>query len=91
MATPGASVKLKRLRQRYGINAPKLAIRTHADWYWHSLAVIVILSALAVWIYHAARSIAGFHNDGSGNSMFNDHLMELDTELTILHSLSFSG
>ncbi len=55
MATPGASVKLKRLRQRFGINAPKLAIKTLAVWYWCALAVIVILSALAAWISNHAK------------------------------------
>ena len=45
MATSGASVKFKRLRQRFGISAPKLAIRTHVAWYWRALAIIANLVA----------------------------------------------
>ncbi|MBL8416348.1 MAG: hypothetical protein JNM42_18140 [Propionivibrio sp.] len=96
MATPGASVKIKRLRQRFGINAPKLAIRTHVAWYWRASAVIVILSvslALAAWIYDAGRRIAGFHSNESVREIqsLSNHLMELDAELTKLRSLVGSG
>ena len=96
MATPGASVRLKRLRQRFGISAPKLAIKTHVAWYWRVLAGIVILSvslALAVWIYDAGRRIAGFHSDESTREIqsLSNHVMELDTELTKLRSLAGSG
>lgn len=56
MATSSAAVKLKRLRQRFGISAPRVAIRTHVAWYWRALATVVVLSlslALAAWIYDA--------------------------------------
>jgi len=96
MAAPGASVKLKRLRQRFGINAPKLAIRTHVAWYWRALAGIAILSvslALAAWIYDAGRRIAGFQSNESVREIqsLSNHLMELDAELTKLRSLAGSG
>ena len=96
MATPGASVRLKRLRQRFGISAPKLAIKTHVAWYWRALAGIVVLSislALAVWIYDAGRRIAGFHSNESIREIqsLSNHVMELDTELTKLRSLAGSG
>ena len=96
MAIPGASVRLKRLRQRFGINAPKLAIRTHVAWYWRALAIIVVLSislASAAWIYDAGRRIAGFHSDESDREIqsLRNHLMELDAELTKLRSLAGSG
>lgn len=96
MATSGASVRLKRLRQRFGINAPKLSIKTHVAWYWRVLAIVAILSvslALAAWIYDAGRRIAGFHSDESFREIqsLRSHLMELDTELTKLRSLAGSG
>jgi hypothetical protein len=96
MAASGASVKLKRLRQRFGISAPKLAIRTHVAWYWRALTVITILSvslALAAWIYDSGMRIAGFHSNESVREiqLLRNHVMELDAELTKLRSLAGSG
>lgn len=68
MAATGAAVILRRLRQRFGISAPKVAIRTHVPWYWRGLAVVVLLSvslALARWVYDAGRLIAGFDSSSS--------------------------
>jgi hypothetical protein len=94
--TSGTAVKLKRLRQRFGISAPKLAIRTHVAWYWRVLTVITILAVFlmaAAWIYDEGMRIAGFHSDESSREIqsLRDHLMELDVELTKLRSLAGSG
>lgn len=97
MATSGTSVRLKRLRQRFGINAPRLAIRTHVAWYWRALSVIAMLAVsltLAAWLYDAWRGIAGFRgNDSSVREIqsLRNHVMELDAELTKLRSLAGSG
>ena len=95
MATSGTSVRLKRLRRRFGISAPKLAIRTHVAWYWRLLSVIVILSvslALAAWIYDAGRRIAGFQSNESGREILSlrAHLTDVDAELAKLRSLAGS-
>jgi hypothetical protein len=55
--------RLARLRQRFGIAAPKVTVRTQAPWYvrWTVLAVLLAFSAaLAAWIYDAGRRFAGF-------------------------------
>lgn len=55
--------RFKRLRQRFGISAPKVAVRTHLPWYlrWLLLAVLLAFSvALAAWMYDAGRRFAGF-------------------------------
>ena len=96
MATSGASIKLKRLRQRFGINAPKLAIRTHVAWYWRALAIIVMLSvslALAIWIYDAGRRIAGYQSNESEQEIqsLRNRVTELDAELNKLRTLAGSG
>jgi len=55
--------RLAKLRQRFGIAAPKVAVRTHVPWYvrWLGLAVMLAFSAaLAVWMYDAGRRFAGF-------------------------------
>ena len=55
--------RLWKLRQRFGIAAPKVAVRTQMPWYlrWLGVAVLVAFSAaLAVWMYDAGRRFAGF-------------------------------
>jgi hypothetical protein len=55
--------RIKKFRQRFGISAPKVAVRTHVPWYlrWMLLAVLLAFSvALAAWMYDAGRRFAGF-------------------------------
>ena len=55
--------RLWKLRQRFGIAAPKMSVRTHVPWYlrWLGLAVLFAFSAaLAAWMYDAGRRFAGF-------------------------------
>lgn len=96
MAIPGASVKFKRLRRRFGIGAPKLAIRTHVAWHWRALAVVVMLCVsllLVAWVYDAGVRIGGFKGSDSVREIqsLRDHVMELDAELTKLRSLVGTG
>ena len=55
--------RFAKLRQRFGIAAPKVSVRTHVPWYlrWLGFAVMLAFSAaLAVWMYDAGRRFAGF-------------------------------
>lgn len=55
--------RLWKWRQRFGIAAPKVAVRTLVPWYvrWLGLAVLLAFSAaLAAWMYDAGRRFAGF-------------------------------
>jgi hypothetical protein len=55
--------RLRKLRQRFGIAAPTVAVRTQVPWYlrWLGLAALLAFSAaLAVWMYDAGRRFAGF-------------------------------
>lgn len=52
-----------RVRKRFGIAAPKVAVYSHIPWYWRwlGLALLIGLSAAsAAWIYDAGRRFAGF-------------------------------
>ena len=52
-----------KLRQRFGIAAPRVAIHTQIAWYWRwiGFAVLVgVAAASAAWIYDAGRRFAGF-------------------------------
>ncbi len=55
--------RFAKLRQRFGIAAPRVSVRTHVPWYlrWLGIAVMLAFSAaLAAWIYDAGRRFAGF-------------------------------
>jgi hypothetical protein len=55
--------RLWKLRQRFGIAAPKVAVRTQMPWYlrWLGIALLVAVSAVAaLWMYDAGRRFAGF-------------------------------
>jgi hypothetical protein len=55
--------RLWKLRQRFGIAAPRVAVRTQVPWYvrWLGIAVLLAFSAaLAAWMYDAGRQFAGF-------------------------------
>jgi len=55
--------RLSKLRQRFGIAAPKVSVRTHVPWYlrWLGLAAMFVLSlSLAAWMWDAGRRFAGF-------------------------------
>ena len=57
------AARLWKLRQRFGIAAPRVAVRTHVPWYlrWLALALLLACSAaLAAWMYDAGRRYAGF-------------------------------
>ncbi len=93
MATPGASLRFRRLRQRFGISAPKVAVRTHVAWYWRALAVVVVLSvslASAAWIYDAGRRIAGFDSQSSAQALadLRARVAELDAELSVVRGVA---
>ena len=57
------AVKLRRLRGRFGITAPQLAIRPHLPWHVKLLMLGVLASlivAVVVWIYDAGKRVVGY-------------------------------
>jgi len=52
-----------KLRKRFGIAAPRVAIHSQVPWYWRWVGVAVLLgvaAASAAWFYDAGRRFAGF-------------------------------
>lgn len=52
-----------KLRQRFGIAAPRVAIHSQIPWYWRWVGIAILLgvsAASAAWIYDAGRRFAGF-------------------------------
>ena len=57
------SIRLRALRHRWGIAAPKLTVGLHVPWYWRALAIVAaaaLLLVLATWMYDAGRQFAGY-------------------------------
>jgi len=57
---------LRKLRKRFGITAPRVAVRTEVPWHlrWLGIAIILALGAVvAFWMYDAGRRFAGFDRD----------------------------
>src|SRR5258706_578551 len=51
------------LRRRFGIAAPRVAVRTHLPWYWRWFGASVfalILVVIAAWTYDFGMRFAGF-------------------------------
>jgi hypothetical protein len=80
------ALTLRRLRGRFGISAPRVAIRTHLPWYWRALSIVVLSGlslALAGWIYDAGQRFAGFHQGDSEHEIaaMRERLAKLESEL----------
>lgn len=57
------SSKVLKLRQRFGIAAPRVSVRSEVAWYLRWIGLILVLAcsaALAAWMYDAGRRFAGF-------------------------------
>lgn len=85
------ALTLRRLRGRFGISAPKVAVRTHLPWHWRVLATAAILAvalALAGWIYDAGRRFAGFDRSATEQEigMLRDQVVQMEAETTRLRS-----
>jgi hypothetical protein len=85
--TRPVSDRVWRWRQRFGIAAPRVAIRSHIPWYWRWLGVTVLIAvsaASAAWIYDAGRRYAGFDSSeamqelGQLKAELNDARAELE-------------
>lgn len=57
------STRILKLRQRFGIGARRVSVRSEVAWYLRWLGLILVLAcsaALAAWMYDAGRRFAGF-------------------------------
>jgi len=85
-ASSRLALTLRRLRGRFGISAPRVAVRTHLPWYWRALSVVVLSGAslaLAGWIYDAGQRFAGFHQGASESEIaaMRERMAQMESEL----------
>ena len=58
-----AMLRMAKLRQRFGIAAPRVTVHSQIPWYWRWVGIAALLgiaAAAAAWIYDAGRRFAGF-------------------------------
>ena len=56
-------LRFSRLVKRFGISAPRVAIRAQLSWYWRWIGIFVaaaVALVLAQWVYDAGRRYAGY-------------------------------
>lgn len=86
----------RRWRGRFGIFAPRVAVRTHvpAHWWGVAAAVILIVSVvIAHWVFDAGRRFAGFDVSATGHEIDNlrSKATELEKEVARLRGLADAG
>ncbi|MBI4999032.1 MAG: hypothetical protein HZC22_19445 [Rhodocyclales bacterium] len=87
------ALRLRRLRGRFGIAAPRVAVHTPVPWYWRALTAVVVLGsafAMAGWIYDAGRRFAGFDRKESESeiSFLREKVTHLEGEVARLRSIA---
>lgn len=58
--------KLRKISRRFGITAPRVAIRTETPWYWRwviALALVAVTAAVGAWMYDAGQRLSGFDRE----------------------------
>ncbi|MDR1163519.1 MAG: hypothetical protein LBM17_06780 [Candidatus Accumulibacter sp.] len=93
MPISAASVKFKRFRRRFGINAPRVAVRTHVPWYWYALSLVVVFAlalGVAMWLYEPDARFPAFNPDATLDEIaaLKKSVAELSEELNQLRVLS---
>lgn len=65
---PAVTSIRRKMRQRFGISAPKVGVRSEVHWFWRALlwvAVISLALGASRWIYDAGMRYAGFDRDAT--------------------------
>lgn len=91
-ASSRLALKLRRLKGRYGLGTPPVAVRTHLPWYLRATAVIILSAAslaLAGWIYSAGLRFAGFNQNSADQEIveMRGRIEQLTVELDAARKL----
>lgn len=80
----------RRVKRRFGISAPQLAVRPHIPWYlrWSMTVPFLVASlGLAWWAYGSGLELAGFHRSETQQELtrLREQVASLSAENTQLH------
>jgi hypothetical protein len=86
---------IRQLKRKFGISAPRLAVRPHVPWYvrWAIVLPFVLLAGWLVWwAYDSGLEFAGFHRGQTENELtrLREQVAELKLENAKLASQSAS-
>ncbi len=82
---------IRALQRKFGISAPRMAVRAHVPWYWRWLGYVV-LGALVVGVgwttYDYGMEFAGFRQSEAARALarLNDEIRSRETQITELRS-----
>lgn len=96
MPVAGTALIRRRLRQRFGIAAHRVSVRSEIAWYWRALLWVVVIStsiALAAWIYDSGMRFAGFHRSETDRELagLKEQVVALESELAGLRLVANSS
>ncbi len=82
---------IRALQRKFGISAPRMAVRTHVPWYWRWLGIIALgaLVAAVGWAtYDFGMEFAGFRQSEATRALarLNDEIRQRDTEIAGMRS-----
>jgi len=87
MPSPAITLKLKRFRQRFGIAAPRVSVRTHFAWYWYlvAAAILAFMVAFGAWWLAQRDEVVLMKSE---LARLRQSLDEAEAELSQLRSLA---
>ena len=82
---------LRALKRKFGISAPRMAVRAHVPWYWRWLGIAllgVVVAGVGWATYDFGMEFAGFRQSEAGRAVarLNEDLKQRDAELAELRS-----
>lgn len=93
LTNPRLALTLRRWRGRFGISAPRVAVRTHLPWHWRALGIVVMLVvslALVGWVYDAGRRFAGFDRSATEEELGSLRAKSAELTQEVLRLRSFA-
>jgi len=89
MPTPAVSLKLRKMRRRFGITAPRVVVRSHFPWFWFALPVLILfLLVAAAWLLMERNEKGGV---GHELEVLRLQLQEQRNELMLLRASAGTG
>lgn len=73
MPNPAITLRIKRFRQRFGITAPRVSVRTHIGWPWYVLGLVCVASIVAAVVWWIAQ---------------RDEVVQLENQIAVLRQQS---